>query len=365
MVKRQQKRCLKMKALSKLGFIACIAGFSAATFAANCNVRGQQDVTCLTSIAKTAVPAPTCASGYTQTTAPTWNGTSWTGLGCTQINTVTANTAPVECPYVRFAGYIQSNNCYVPQNWFGKTYPLNGLVANPDGGTFNTGQIAYSVSSVEVNGTGASYAPIIGLGSYVSSSIAFTQYGIPYIPASAFGNASRATINIPMYPSPTPIPVFNGFLYTYGWSNSPTGSTSPNNVATNTAGIWLSCANALGDSPCEILLQNVNSYQVDPDYFWYTDTIAYKMYYDGFAPVPLNSYNAPCWGSLPGNPPCQALPGSTVLLSNSGGVPIYLSWPPVFVPFNDLSGAFGSSAQLAFLTSSWSACVNGSNCSVP
>jgi hypothetical protein len=35
--------------------------------------------TCLAS----SPPPPMCPSGYTQTSAPVWNGSSWTGLGCT------------------------------------------------------------------------------------------------------------------------------------------------------------------------------------------------------------------------------------------------------------------------------------------
>lgn len=61
--------------------LAVVFGTGAAQ-AGNCNVPGQQDSTCTGVISYAYTQAPTCPPSQTQTSAPTWNGSSWVGLGC-------------------------------------------------------------------------------------------------------------------------------------------------------------------------------------------------------------------------------------------------------------------------------------------
>jgi hypothetical protein len=57
-----------------LPFVPVLAG--------NCAIPGQQDSTCITAISSAAIPPPSCGANQTQTSAPTWNGSSWVGLAC-------------------------------------------------------------------------------------------------------------------------------------------------------------------------------------------------------------------------------------------------------------------------------------------
>lgn len=57
-----------------LPFVPVLAG--------NCAIPVQQDSTCSTAISSAAIPPPSCGANQTQTSAPTWNGSSWVGLAC-------------------------------------------------------------------------------------------------------------------------------------------------------------------------------------------------------------------------------------------------------------------------------------------
>lgn len=129
------------------GFFFCLP-----TFAANCEVPGMQDSTCPQPI-RQAAATPTCPPGQTQTSAPTWNGSSWVGLGCRANNNPTPPVNnPPPAPVVSGSAYaymagIKGNTAAICWNGacteyftlysaiFGNGGSLNNYPDNP-GSTF-------------------------------------------------------------------------------------------------------------------------------------------------------------------------------------------------------------------------------------
>ena len=71
-----------MKKLLYLVISLWLTSACSSAMAAYCSVPGQQDITCLSPIANSAQPAPTCPSGTMQTAQPVWTGSSWKPPQC-------------------------------------------------------------------------------------------------------------------------------------------------------------------------------------------------------------------------------------------------------------------------------------------
>jgi hypothetical protein len=141
--------------------LAVVFGTGAAQ-AGNCNVPGRQDSTCTGVISYAYTQAPTCPPSQTQTSAPTWNGSSWVGLGCRVNN---PPPPPLAIPknqtlFSFFGGFLgagtfkvssdSNNNLFINLFYFGGSTPYKQYGPYPVSSPVNVNFYAYWLGAYDV-----------------------------------------------------------------------------------------------------------------------------------------------------------------------------------------------------------------------
>jgi hypothetical protein len=115
--------------------------------------------------ANPAPPPPTCPTGFTQTSAPVWNGSSWTGLGCQPV----ARQPPLVTPQDEAVACVAYLAKYMDP-WY--TVSLNGPANGSGMDQYNSvlsNLLATSGATIATNRNGSPQ---------------FFDYGAPGSPAS-------------------------------------------------------------------------------------------------------------------------------------------------------------------------------------